>query len=364
MTMLFSGVCAASLDEAVAASAGDSDPVWSQRHQRVAEPVAFIRPTDGGAPTGKLALSAAKIQRIYSNDSTREYPVTDFKVEGNKVTYIGQEELPCIAEGELFPESGESNAIGFYKDGKRYLLYATGGFFPSRQLYFDYESSEAWTPAPPEDQSALLPKLHAKLKSDSPVTVAILGDSISEGADAFLEPPFFDRLGKMLGQRFGKEIKVVNFSKGGESSFYGVAKAPEVAELKPDLVIIGFGMNDGSGNLRAEDFAGNIRSIMKTISKESPETEFVIINAMTPNPEWSLSNMSVREGYPKALQRLSGKGHAICDVRTTWDFLVERKGYWSITGNGVNHPNDYGHKLYADALYRSITGENVKGEKQ
>ncbi|GAT32246.1 lysophospholiPASe L1 [Terrimicrobium sacchariphilum] len=360
--MSFAVILAAGVNVGGVAHAADEvvEAVWKQGGQRRGEPVAFVRPTGGGHPVGMLALSGKKVLRIYSGDGSRDYSVSDFQISGNRVEYIGSESLPCLEEAELFPESNNGNAIGWYKDGKKYLLYAPGAFLPERQLCFDYQTDETWSPAPPEDQSALLPKLQEKLKAGKPVSLAILGDSISAGSDAFREPPYFTRLADMLGHKTGSTVSVTNHSKGGESTPYGVAQAASVAAEKPDLVIIGFGMNDGSASLKAEDFSQNIHSIISTIRRDSPETEFVIINGMTPNPDWNLSNPEIRETYPKALQRLKGKGVAVCDVRTTWTFLVDRKGFWSLTGNGVNHPNDFGHKLYADALLSCISGEAAK----
>ena len=33
-----------------------------------------------------------------------------------------------------------------------------------------------------------------------------------------------------------------------------------------------------------------------------------------------------------------------------WTELLSRKGYHDLTGNGVNHPNDFGHRLYAQVI--------------
>ena len=30
--------------------------------------------------------------------------------------------------------------------------------------------------------------------------------------------------------------------------------------------------------------------------------------------------------------------------------MLKHKQYWDLTGNGVNHPNDFGHRIYAQVL--------------
>jgi hypothetical protein len=34
--------------------------------------------------------------------------------------------------------------------------------------------------------------------------------------------------------------------------------------------------------------------------------------------------------------------------------VVSKKSFMDITGNGVNHPNDYGHRLYAMVLAATL----------
>jgi hypothetical protein len=44
------------------------------------------------------------------------------------------------------------------------------------------------------------------------------------------------------------------------------------------------------------------------------------------------------------------KGIAVADVTSLWTKALERKTFYDLTGNGVNHPNDFGHRLYAHVL--------------
>ena len=41
---------------------------------------------------------------------------------------------------------------------------------------------------------------------------------------------------------------------------------------------------------------------------------------------------------------------AVADVTTIWSWLVARKRYLDLSGNGVNHPNDFGHRVYAETI--------------
>ena len=41
---------------------------------------------------------------------------------------------------------------------------------------------------------------------------------------------------------------------------------------------------------------------------------------------------------------------ALADLTSVWTELLKHKRDWDLTGNGVNHPNDFGHRLYAQVL--------------
>jgi acyl-CoA thioesterase I len=54
--------------------------------------------------------------------------------------------------------------------------------------------------------------------------------------------------------------------------------------------------------------------------------------------------------YRDALASLEGPGVVLADLTSIWLKLKERNRHLDLTGNGVNHSNDYGHRVYALAL--------------
>jgi hypothetical protein len=54
--------------------------------------------------------------------------------------------------------------------------------------------------------------------------------------------------------------------------------------------------------------------------------------------------------YRDALAEFVGPGVALADVTQVWDVLLKSKHDLDLTGNGLNHPNDYGHRLYAQTI--------------
>jgi hypothetical protein len=51
----------------------------------------------------------------------------------------------------------------------------------------------------------------------------------------------------------------------------------------------------------------------------------------------------------------------MADMTDLWAELLKHKPYWDLTGNGVNHPNDFGHRIYAQALSALLIQEPCLG---
>jgi hypothetical protein len=45
---------------------------------------------------------------------------------------------------------------------------------------------------------------------------------------------------------------------------------------------------------------------------------------------------------------------ALADVTQVWTEMLRQKPDFDLTGNGLNHPNDFGHRLYAQALLQVL----------
>ena len=86
------------------------------------------------------------------------------------------------------------------------------------------------------------------------------------------------------------------------------------------------------------------------MSQAQRETEFILVATMLANRDWTTLHHEFFVPYREALAGLCRPGIALADLTSIWGFLLERKKDWDLTGNGVNHPNDFGHRLYAQVL--------------
>ena len=130
-----------------------------------------------------------------------------------------------------------------------------------------------------------------------------------------------------------------------------------LAEEKLDLVIIAFGMND-VWRKDAAAFKTNIKAMIDAFRESQPETEFILVSTMLGNENWGMP-MDQFYSYREALRELTGSGIVLVDLTEVWETLLKRKTFYDLTGNGVNHPNDFGHIIYAQWICRMLLDDSA-----
>lgn len=280
--------------------------------------------------------------------------------------------IPCTPESELYPDDAHSilydaekrpdaNAIRGRVGGGN-LIFGRGPWFSLHQIEVDYRPVHQQFPPLLKPQLERLPRFRRRLAAGEPLTVSFIGDSITQGwnATGFMRTPPFrspyaEQVASALEQDFGCRVTLNNFAIGGT----GCRQAADIREkwinAGSDLLVVAYGMNDFH-NMTAEQFIAVLDSILADCRAESPETEFVLVNSMTGNPEWEHTPMEKSREFSDALQQYAASAPAdaaLTDVRAVWTEVLRRKAFYDLTGNGVNHPNDFGHRLYA-AVFRAL----------
>jgi len=238
-----------------------------------------------------------------------------------------------------------------------FVLIADGGEFHRRQISASYSHvGDEWQGVVPQPAGTQLPRTFRRLSSSQPLVVCITGDSISEGYNASgftglppFQPPYTELVANGIERQFGSQVTPYNFAAAGWTSDHGLADADRAAAAQPDLTIVAFGMND-AGYAEAAAFAANVSGIMTAVRAGSPESEFILVSPMLPNPRWPYPVEARFPAYRDALAELCGSGTALADVTSIWTDMLARKSVHDLTGNGINHPNDFGHRVYAQVI--------------
>ena len=154
-----------------------------------------------------------------------------------------------------------------------------------------------------------------------------------------------------LEKHFGSKVTLINKAVDGTTSENGLklVKDQQLGKERPDLAIIAFGMNDVYYQHAAEKYQANIRGMIDQIRADSPNTEFILVAPLLANAERGVT-MKLFPQNRDALAKLCGPGVALADLTSTWGELLKRKTYYDLTGNGVKHPNDFGHRIYAQTI--------------
>lgn len=205
------------------------------------------------------------------------------------------------------------------------------------------------------DQSALLTQTAARLRAGGPFKIIAFGDSIAAGGEASSEALRFpNRYAASLQQRFPQaQITMENGSTGGDTSSDGLARLQaKVLSRSPNLVLVAFGMNDHNGygyGVPVATFEQNLTTMVNSI-KANTGAEVILVSAFPPNPEWMISSHSMGS-YAAATQRVAANRQcAYADLYSAWMGVLQRKDSPSMLGNNINHPTDFGHWLYLEAL--------------
>ena len=267
--------------------------------------------------------------------------------------------IPCKTPHEMYPPADSKLPKYGHKRGDptTHLIFGEGNFFHMLQVEVTYtHKAGLWSGYIPKFAGDSLPHTQQKLRAREPIKLCMSGDSISAGANAsgftkappFL-PPYGDLVALGLEKASGSKVTFRNFAVGGWTSRNGVADVEKVAAEKPDLVIIAYGMNDAGGSTPAA-YAANIQTIMDKVRASSPDAEFILVASMLPNAEWHYPKMENFPAFRDALAKLCGPGMVLADMTSVWTELLKRKSFHDLTGNGVNHPDDFGHRLYAQVI--------------
>ena len=221
--------------------------------------------------------------------------------------------------------------------------------------------------------ATLLPKTWAKLQKGQQLRVLAWGDSVTEGGQASDEAHRYQsRFAVLLHKRFPEAmIELTTAAWGGRNSDSFLNDPPgaphnfEQAVLKPhpDLIVMEF-VNDAY--LSPEQVETKYSALLKRFQEIG--AEWIILTPHYVRPDW-MGASSVRvesdpRPYVAGVRQFGAKHHvAIADASLRWGHLhKEGIPYTTLLSNSINHPDDRGHELFAQALMELFGGPAMDGK--
>lgn len=340
-------------------------PFWQMDTMHRESTCMIVR--DDGTITAKLAFKPVRIISVESNDLK-----TVFELDQD-YTWDGESNVIVWKEGSAIPYFTKNDIEGRREDGTQLdaypawddlgrsrfgnQLYCVSAFLYEKQIAVTYEYEYgSWEGEVTEYQGDKLPKTMAKLKAGETINLFYFGDSIFTGCDSsgmYKREPFqhsFPEFTKqVLEATYGGRVKLYNPSVGGMQSDWGVQQIETLVcdRADPDLVVIGFGMNDA---FNGRVSANNVKKMIETVRARFPDCEFVVVACMVPNA--AAGFLTNQPSQPRAYEKLveETEGCAFVNMYACHEKLLENKDFISMSGNNINHPNDFLIRVYAQQI--------------
>ena len=325
------------------------------------ESVMFVG--DDGAP---LLYTPEHVLSVRSYDLKTEYVEgVDYEIKDGKIYRLEGSAMPHFAWDEFYPTSKETSVSGnaFAGSNKPFVIHTEGTYFHEHQVFVTYthqKNESLFEPA----KSAKLHKFAEKLERGEEVNLVFFGDSITAGGNssgrantAPYTPMWSQMVTYALQEKYpNAKINYTNTAVGGKETNWAIEELEErVNAYRPDLLVLGFGMNDGGKT--TEKFVANIKTIIDRVLAANPDCEIALIGTMLPHSETTYwKGQYLQEA---ALGELA-KGYTNIDivpVTSVHASILNQKRYFDMTGNNVNHPNDFLIRVYAQTILEVLVGE-------
>lgn len=299
----------------------------------------------------------------------------DYVVENGKIKRTANSSIPYFEVGDYYLSSPDSVAIKVVNSkadtpltGTKYLKYGEGDTFTKNQIAVTYRHKGTWQGSVPQGKSARLQHALTKIKTGDELNVVYYGDSIMTGCNASstsaggnvspYTPPFANMINEYLENKYGCFIYSYNSAVAGWTTAQGLeAVQSRVVDRNPDLVVLGFGMNDMSTSLA--DYKSMMKSMIEQVRAGNENANVILVATTVPNYEsdW----YGNQELYVDVLLELEAEYDfvAVADMTTMHkDLFAQGKRFRDVTGNNINHPNDFVVRAYAQVILQTLLGED------
>ena len=372
-------------------------PYWSE-NVMYNESLAMVQ--DGEDICAYTLFVPKRIISVMDNTLTHTYKEgVDYKwVEGTNCIKLPEgSSIPYFFQGALDGlESPGSSAYvkdwdGSFDDSGRCrlggVLYCTGKFLYEKHvaITYEYDINDAAGVTHAVYQGDKLPRLIQKIKRGQEITVLFCGASNFEGCDAsglYNRAPYCPTMSNLVSDYLnagGIKARVINQGVGGWNIKQALASVrgeqtydlrgtmvPLVdAKGKPignrfknqikdgsvDLLLLGYmgGTNTRYAGFSPQEHKQYIKEVIAEFRKYNPECEVVIMDGTVMNPDSIDYTMDFILGNREVYSETDGCG-IIYLYQMYRDILARKRIFVSISGNNVNHPNDWLERVIAQNI--------------
>lgn len=314
--------------------------------------------------SGQLLFSPTQILSVRDYRLTNIYDPSEYEIIGNKIIRTEVSTIPFLTTEQLaginMPDEYAFSTYQAKLPGTN-ILFTEGIGIVMHQIAVSYVHEDTWQGETPVYQGQYLENVLAKLEAKQNIKVLINGDSIATGANASsvlgIDPyqdDFPNLFTNALQRKYGTTVELINTSVGGTMSDWGKQNVdPNVNSYDPDLVIIGFGMNDGSLGVSPNTYKENIEFMIKSIKARNADADIILIATILANPI-SIQNANQKDYLPMLLDLQQQYQVAVLDMSSMSEEIYKVKKGVDILSNNINHPSDFLVRCYAAGLLATM----------
>jgi len=183
---------------------------------------------------------------------------------------------------------------------------------------------------------------------ENPCKIILFGDSITKGYAPTFEKAIKDEYSET-------EITIINAGISGETSQDALKRIDQLVNESPQVVVIGFGMNDWRKGVSKNEFKKNISKMVDEFDKNNTRVILITIN---PDHQGFLSGMSKEiDEYSHIIGEVArDKRIKIADVNSLWK--REIKPVQRGLRNAI-HPNRLGYRIICKSLMYIVPRRNT-----
>ena len=333
-------------------------PVW-EGDTAYNETVLPVQNEYGGIDPITLLYPIEEVISVQNAEMTVTYQKgVDYAVSGGRLIIADDGNIPTVSYLEFHPTTGQA---GFESIEGGYVCFSEGTWFHERQIVVTYKHTAEYNGYLPGGKDYLLSNIKQKLSDKDTIDMLVFGDSISVGANSsgftgiapFL--PTYPELFKAgLENQYGVTVNLTNPSVGGMGINWGLQQIDGILSQQTDLdlAVVAFGMNDGA--LASNMFAYKANQLVSAIQEKFPTADVLLVATMLPNskaPNYYLNQENFADAMLESCEK---QGVAVVNMTAMHASLLTKKSYADMTGNNVNHPNDYLARVYAQTLLATL----------
>lgn len=191
-----------------------------------------------------------------------------------------------------------------------------------------------------------------------PVRIVCIGDSITGVYYHSGSVRAYPEMLQIALQKLHPQARVTvrNAGISGDTSKGGLARLErDVLAQKPHLVTIMFGMND-LVRVPVADFIANMRQIIQRCRAAGAEVVLCTQNSIVDSPQRPMAKLAE---YSQAIRDLAkAESLGVADCFAAFEVVRARDALeWNLLLSDAIHPNMDGHKLFAETIAKTITGQ-------